>query len=144
MSVDQLRGLLGLLFPPAGPMTARRLGRRVVDWWPCAPPCLAAGSSAAAAAEGYHLTAYFESAVGLYPHGDVSIMGVGIGTVDAVEIEDTHVRVEMTIDADVPLPADVQATIEPLQLIGERNVVLFPAWTEAMADEGGPGSPTAT
>ena len=87
-------------------------------------------------AGGYHLTAFFESAVGLYPHGDVTIMGVDIGTVDAVEIEDTHVRIEMTIDRGVPLPADVQATIEPQQLIGERNVVLFPAWTEAMAVAG--------
>jgi virulence factor Mce-like protein len=87
-------------------------------------------------ADGYHLTALFESAVGLYPHGDVSVMGVPIGTVDAVEIEDDHVRVEMTIDLEVPLPADVHATIEPLTLIGERNVVLFPPWDAAMAEEG--------
>jgi virulence factor Mce-like protein len=85
---------------------------------------------------GYHLTARFAQAVGLYPHGDVTVMGIDVGTVDAVELEDTFVRVEMTINDDVPLPEDVQATIEPLQLIGERNVVLFPAWTQAMADEG--------
>ena len=87
-------------------------------------------------AEGYHLTADFEAAVGLYPFGDVSSMGVAIGTVDAVEIDDDHVRVEMTIRSDVPLPADVQATIEPLTLIGERNVVLFPPWDEEMAKAG--------
>jgi virulence factor Mce-like protein len=63
-------------------------------------------------------------------------MGIDVGTVDSVELEDTYVRVEMTIDDDVPLPDDVEATIEPLQLIGERNVVLFPAWNEAMAEEG--------
>jgi phospholipid/cholesterol/gamma-HCH transport system substrate-binding protein len=39
-----------------------------------------------------------------------------------------HIRVEMQIHDKVPLPADVQATIVPLSLIGERNVVLGPAW----------------
>lgn len=86
--------------------------------------------------DGYHLTAHFEAAVGLYPFGDVTVMGVGVGTVDAVEIADDHVRVEMTIDDDVPLPADVQATIEPLTLIGERNVVLYPPWDAEMAAAG--------
>ncbi len=86
--------------------------------------------------DGYHLTANFERAVGLYPFGDVSSMGVSIGTVDAVEIDDDHVRIEMTIDPGIPLPADLQATIEPLTLIGERNVVLFPPWDEAMAKAG--------
>jgi phospholipid/cholesterol/gamma-HCH transport system substrate-binding protein len=88
--------------------------------------------------DGYRLTASFEAAVGLYPFGDVSSMGVSIGTVDAVEVDDDHVRVEMTIRSDVPLPADVQATIEPLTLIGERNVVLFPPWDAAMAKAGEP------
>ncbi len=85
---------------------------------------------------GYHLTAYFARAVGLYPHGDVTVMGIDVGTVNHIEIDDQRVRVEMTIDDDVPLPVDVHATIEPLTLIGERNVVLFPAWTEAMAAAG--------
>jgi phospholipid/cholesterol/gamma-HCH transport system substrate-binding protein len=86
--------------------------------------------------DGYHVVANFEAAVGLYPFGDVTVMGVGVGTVDAVEIDDDHVRVEMTIDPEVPLPADVQATIEPLTLIGERNVVLYPPWDAAMAAAG--------
>lgn len=84
----------------------------------------------------YHLTAYFERAISLYPHGDVIVMGIDVGTVDAVEIEDTRVRVELSIRSDVPLPDDVQATIEPLTLIGERNVHLFPAWTAEMAAAG--------
>jgi phospholipid/cholesterol/gamma-HCH transport system substrate-binding protein len=84
----------------------------------------------------YHLTAYFERAISLYAHGDVIVMGIDVGTVDAVEIEDTRVRVELSIRSDVPLPDDVQATIEPLTLIGERNVHLFPAWTAEMAAAG--------
>ena len=76
----------------------------------------------------YHLTAYFDRTIGLYESGDVQVMGMAVGRVDSIEIDGTLVRVEMTIDDDVPLPADVRATIGQTQLIGERNVVLFPPW----------------
>jgi virulence factor Mce-like protein len=76
----------------------------------------------------YHLTAYFDRTIGLYESGDVQVMGMAVGQVDSIEIEGTLVRVEMTIDDEVPLPADVRATIGQTQLIGERNVVLFPPW----------------
>lgn len=76
----------------------------------------------------YHLTAYFDRTIGLYESGDVQVMGMAVGRVDAIEIDGTQVRVEMTIRDDVPLPADVRATIGQTQLIGERNVVLFPPW----------------
>lgn len=77
---------------------------------------------------GYHVTAYFPRAVALYPDSIVKVMGVDAGTVDAVVTEGNRVRVEMTVHDEVPLPEDVQAAIRPLTLIGERNVVLFPAW----------------
>ncbi len=85
---------------------------------------------------GYHLTAEFASTVGLYPSGDVHVMGIPVGTVDSITIVGTVVRVEMTIDEDVPLPDDVRATIGQTQLIGERNVVLFPPWDADMAAAG--------
>ncbi len=84
----------------------------------------------------YHLTAEFASTVGLYPSGDVHVMGIAVGSVDSIEIVGTAVRVEMTIDDDVPLPDDVRATIGQTQLIGERNVVLFPPWDAEMAAAG--------
>ena len=34
----------------------------------------------------------------------------------------------MSVPNDIPLPADVNATIIPLSLVGERYVQLFPAW----------------
>ena len=86
----------------------------------------------------YQLTAVFESTIGLYPSGDVQVMGMPVGHVDDIEIDGTSVRVEMTIDADVPLPADVQATIGQTQLIGERNVVLFPPWDAEQEAAGAP------
>ncbi len=85
---------------------------------------------------GYQLTAYFERAVGLYESGDVEVLGLPVGTIDEIAIEGERVRVEMTIRDDVPLPADVQATIGQTQLIGERNVVLFPSWSEELEASG--------
>ena len=86
----------------------------------------------------YHLTAYFERTVGLYESGDVQVMGMAVGRVQSIEIDGTQVRVEMTIHSDVPLPADVQATIGQTQLIGERNVVLFPPWDAEHEAAGAP------
>lgn len=86
--------------------------------------------------DGYQLTAMFERTIGLYPSGDVQVMGIPVGHVDGIEIDGQVVRVEMTIDGDVPLPSDVRATIGQTQLIGERNVVLYPPWDAARAAAG--------
>lgn len=77
---------------------------------------------------GYHITAYFEKAVSLYPHSKVKLMGMSVGTVDSVKVDGSRVRVDMTIDNEVPLPLDVNATINALTIIGERNVQLGPPW----------------
>jgi phospholipid/cholesterol/gamma-HCH transport system substrate-binding protein len=77
---------------------------------------------------GYHLRAYFREAIALYPHSRVHVMGVNAGTVDRVTVEKGRVRIDMTIDHDVPLPRDVTATISALTVIGERNVTLGPPW----------------
>ncbi|HZQ27741.1 MAG TPA: MCE family protein, partial [Acidimicrobiales bacterium] len=87
------------------------------------PACSSGGGG------GYALTAYFDKTVSLYPKSRVKILGLSSGRIDSVDVVGTQVRVRMTIDKDVPLPADVQATIVPLSLIGERYVQLFPAWT---------------
>ncbi|HYF47519.1 MAG TPA: MCE family protein [Acidimicrobiales bacterium] len=82
-----------------------------------------------------HLTAYFDRAVSLYPESRVKVMGLDAGEVLDVVPEGDRVRVELRVDGDIPLPADVEAAIVPLSLIGERNVVLQPAWQ--------PGDPEA-
>lgn len=74
-------------------------------------------------------TVFFERAVSLFEGSEVRVLGLPAGTVDEVEVEGDRVRVEITVDDDVPVPADVQATIVPLSLIGERYVQLFPAYT---------------
>ena len=77
---------------------------------------------------GYTITATFSRAVALYEGSQVQVMGTNVGTVEDVAVDGQVIRVELSVNDDVPLPADVRAAIVPLTLVGERNVVLFPAW----------------
>ena len=86
---------------------------------------------------GYTITATFTRAVALYEGSQVQVMGADVGTVEDVSVDGDVIRVELSVQDDVPLPDDVQAAIVPLTLVGERNVVLFPAWQpgdERLAD----------
>lgn len=80
----------------------------------------------------YPVTVYFDTAIGVYPSSDVLVMGLPVGTVEEIVVEDTRIRMELTIRDDVPLPADVNATIEAETVLGERNVSLFPPWSAAL------------
>src|SRR5690606_7790373 len=71
------------------------------------------------------VTVLFDSAVGVYETSDVLSLDASIGTVEDVELTDDHVRVVLSLRDDVPLPADVHATIEAQTVLGERNVTLF-------------------
>jgi virulence factor Mce-like protein len=84
------------------------------------------------------VTAYFTRTVSLYKKGDVKILGLSAGKITDVKVVDTRVRVRLRLNEGVKLPEDVQATVVPLSLIGERYVQLFPAWTtgEAAAPPG--------
>jgi len=85
---------------------------------------------------GYHLQASFPRAVALYAQSRVKVMGIDVGRVTSVKVKPDHVEVQLLIDRDVPLPEDVEASIVPLSLIGERNIVLSPPWK--------PGQPKAS
>jgi virulence factor Mce-like protein len=82
-----------------------------------------------------YMTAYFDRAVQVFPGNSVRVLGVDIGRVTNVEVADDQSQVAVTMkieDEDVKLPADVEATLIPVSLLGERYVQLFPAY------EGGP------
>ncbi|MEY2397777.1 MAG: phospholipid/cholesterol/gamma-HCH transport system substrate-binding protein [Actinomycetota bacterium] len=77
---------------------------------------------------GYKVTAWFPSAISLYPESQVRVLGLPAGRVKSIKVIGTRVRVTMSIPRDIPVPADASATIIPLSFIGERYVQLFPAW----------------
>jgi virulence factor Mce-like protein len=91
------------------------------------------GCSLTAQDQRKHMTAYFERATAFYEKSRVKVMGLNIGTVDRVRAEGDRIRVDFSVDAKVPLPDRLDASIVPLNLIGERNLVLSPAWQPGMA-----------
>jgi virulence factor Mce-like protein len=97
----------------------------------------AAGTGACSVLSGgpapYHLTAYFAAAPSLYEQARVKVMGMDAGTVDRIQVEGARVRVDLTVDGGVPLPADVKAVVAPQSTLGERNVVLYPPWKPGQA-----------
>lgn len=95
----------------------------------------------------YTVTAFFPRAVALYEQGQVRVLGLPAGQVTDIVTEAECpteegasvpcVRVEMSLDEDVLLPADdLHATLIPQSLIGERYVQLTPAYTDANAAAG--------
>jgi phospholipid/cholesterol/gamma-HCH transport system substrate-binding protein len=82
-----------------------------------------------------HLTVYFQQAVGLYPGDRVLVLGVPVGQVDSITPEAGQVRVELSYDATVKIPAGADAAIVTPTLVTSRSVQLAPAYT------GGPTMP---
>jgi len=97
----------------------------------------AVGCSALDGSDDTRLTVYFDRATSFYEGSHVKVMGIDVGTVEKVEIQADRIKVEAVVDGDVPLPADVKASIVPLNLVGERNLVLYPAYTGGPKAESG-------
>lgn len=85
---------------------------------------------------GPKLTAYFTNAVGIYPGDEVRIVGVPVGTIDSIEPRPSDVKIEMTLDRGIKVPANVKALILSPNLVSARFIQLTPAYTEGdvMAD----------
>src|SRR5690242_19185428 len=58
-----------------------------------------------------HLSAYFPSAIGLYVGNSVRVLGVDMGTVTSVQPMGGQVKVDMTYDRSIAIPAGAQAAI---------------------------------
>ena len=82
------------------------------------------------------ITAYFSAAVGLYPGSDVRVLGVRVGSIDSVTPQGTTVKVELSVDKSVHVPADAQAVVVSPSVVSDRYVQLTPVYTggAVMAD----------
>ena len=74
------------------------------------------------------VTAYFDAAVGIYPGGDVRILGVAVGTIDKVTPQGKNVRVDMSLQRDVDVPADAGAVLVSPSVVSDRYVQLAPVY----------------
>jgi len=79
-------------------------------------------------AEPIRISAQFQDAVGLYVGNDVSVLGLKVGTVTAIHPEGTRVVVDMTVDPDLKLPANVSAVTMSPSVVTDRRVELTPVY----------------
>lgn len=84
------------------------------------------------------ITAYFDQAIGVYAGSDVRVLGVKVGTIDSVTPVGTQVRVDLSVDRDVRIPATAQAVVVAPSVVSDRYVQLAPVYTggPTMADNG--------
>ena len=75
------------------------------------------------------VTAYFREAIGVYPGSTVRVLGVPVGTVNSVQPQGTEVKVTMTVNSGVPVPADAKAVVVAASVVSDRYVQLTPAYT---------------
>jgi phospholipid/cholesterol/gamma-HCH transport system substrate-binding protein len=93
------------------------------------------------------ITAYFSEAIGVYAGSDVDILGVRVGTIDSVQPDGQQVKVTMTVDGNIPVPADAGAVVVAESVVADRYIQLTPAYTSGaqMVDNAViPASRTAT
>lgn len=75
------------------------------------------------------VTAYFPTAIGLYAGNDVRVLGVKMGTVENVEPQGDRVKVEMSYDRGIQIPADAAAVVVAPALVSDRFIQLTPAYS---------------
>ncbi|GGV24605.1 ABC transporter substrate-binding protein [Streptomyces longisporoflavus] len=95
---------------------------------------LAAGGIAGVTAlagggDGKHITAYFDRAVAVHEGSDLKVLGVRVGSVDEIRPQGRQVRVRLTIDEGVEVPAHVRAVVVAPSVVSGRFVQLSPAYS---------------
>ncbi|ORX02105.1 MCE family protein [Mycolicibacillus trivialis] len=83
------------------------------------------------------ITAHFDNAVGLYKGNTVAVLGMPVGQVDEITSTDRGVRVVLSVDGNVRLPADVTAVTVGTSILTDRHVELTPAYTDGPVLEDG-------
>ena len=92
---------------------------------------------------GMKVTAHFSQAVGLYKGSSVRVLGVPVGSIKRITPEGTSVRVEMSLQKSIKIPADATAMIIPPSLISDRYVQLAPVFTQGETMSSGADIPLA-
>ena len=85
----------------------------------------------------YRVVGYFASAVGLYPGDDVRVVGVPVGSIESISPEADAVKITMTVQDSVKLPADARAVIVAPNIVSARFIQLTPPYKQGPAMEDG-------
>ena len=73
--------------------------------------------------------AYFANANGLYTGDEVRILGVEVGTVEAIDPQPNRTKVTFSVDRQYSVPADARAAILSPSLVSARAIQLVPAYS---------------
>ncbi|MFC8128511.1 MCE family protein [Streptomyces sp. NPDC057302] len=79
--------------------------------------------------DGKHITAYFDRAVAVHEGSDLKVLGVRVGSVQEIRPQGRQVRVRLTLDEGVKVPAHVQAVVVAPSVVSGRFVQLSPAYS---------------
>ena len=80
---------------------------------------------------GYTVTATFDTVSGLDLKAAVRMAGVQIGTVEAVELEDSKAKVILLVNPGVKIPKGAEAAVKTMGLLGDKYVDLIPPQHQA-------------
>jgi len=97
------------------------------------------GLTPSSAGDTYSVHAYFDNVAGLTPKAKVTMSGVTIGQVTAIEFDKTRysARVDMSINSKInTLPADSTASILTAGLLGEKYVGISVGGEDEVLAEG--------
>lgn len=75
------------------------------------------------------VTADVEQAPNIFAGGRVMVRGVPVGRIVAVEPRPQGVRLTLSIDAGIPIPADARLSVIPITLISDRYVQMTPPYS---------------
>jgi phospholipid/cholesterol/gamma-HCH transport system substrate-binding protein len=81
-------------------------------------------------------TAQFSDASGLRKGNMVQIAGVRVGRVSDIELARDHVVVHFTVDAERSFGRESEASVEVLNLLGEKFLNLVPKGSQEMPEDG--------
>ena len=98
------------------------------------------GLSAVGSGDTYRLYAYFDNVAGLTPRAKVTMAGVTIGKVVAVDLDKARYTGRVTLEVDRAvdnLPTDSTASILPAGLLGEKYIGISVGGEEEVLREGG-------
>ena len=75
------------------------------------------------------ITAVFTTARGIYSGDEVRVLGVKVGSVKSIQAQATHATLTLSVNHDVPIPADAKAVIVAQNLVAARYLQLTPAYS---------------
>ncbi len=82
------------------------------------------------------ITTYLPDSAGLFVGNDVGVLGVPVGKIESIEPVGDRVKVVLTVDGDVDVPADAGAIVTARSVATDRYLELAPVYSdgEKMAD----------